>query len=141
MKKIAILILLVLLLAACRAEEEVGTAVVTQNFLGYDVIDAEQKVIGQLEEVILDAESQQIAYGVVIVPRAPYSYKGASVASPDLHVAVPWSHLTLNVTAKQFVLSATADEVYAAPLLPDLEETLVLGWDTAVKDYWQPNSH
>ena len=48
MRKITILVLSVLLLAACRAEGEVATAVVTQNYLGYDVIEAQQKMIGQL---------------------------------------------------------------------------------------------
>lgn len=136
MQRVAIMVSVVMFLfVGCQADEAVGTAVSSQDLIGTTVINEEGQPLGEMNQLILDQDNPEIAYGVIQLAEVPLGFKGVGFVQD--YVAVPWSQLNFDEEQQKIVLAQSAEALLAdAPKVNDLDEIMQIGWDTAVQTYW-----
>ena len=140
MKNLAVIaVTFVLFLVGCQVNTRGRTAVSSQDLIGMPIINQAGQTVGELEQIILDADKQEIAYGVIQMAQEPLGFKSAGIAQQ--YIPVPWSQLHLDADNENLVIASAAEALLEnAPVLDDLDETLTHGWDTAVQAYWHQTS-
>ena len=73
------------------------------SFEGESVVNLQGETLGEVEEIMLDVRSGQIAYVVLAV--------GGLLGIGEKYFAIPWQALTLDTDRKCFVLDADKDRL------------------------------
>lgn len=76
------------------------------DLIGKNVVNSSNEDLGKIEEIVVDADSGRILYGVLSF--------GGFLGMGDKLFAVPWSSLDLPVEAKSFVLAVSKERLKAA---------------------------
>lgn len=103
------------------------------TMIGDDVKNAQGEKLGNLEEIMLDVASGQVAYAVLSF--------GGFLGIGDKLFAVPWSAMTLDTDDEAFVLDVDKERLKNAPGFdkdhwpetPGEDDT----WLVAVYDYYE----
>jgi sporulation protein YlmC with PRC-barrel domain len=83
------------------------SAIRAKKVLGTAVTDAAGQKIGEIEDIVLDKESNNIMFAVVSF--------GGFLGIGDKYHPVPWSMLDYNPEAHSYVVSATREQLQSAP--------------------------
>jgi sporulation protein YlmC with PRC-barrel domain len=109
----------------------------SSEVLGLPVVDCRSESIGVLADVMLDLRTGRVAYGVVLLHRAP--------EWSERTIAVPWNAIFFDADGARFRINARRDWVERAPSMqPDAMANL-LDHECAVlihsffgaKPYWE----
>lgn len=86
--------------------------------LGLPVVDSRMETIGVLADIMLDLRTGRIAYGVVVLERAP--------EWSERVIAVPWNAMLLDSAEERFRINALRDWIERAPSMqPDAMPNLL----------------
>jgi sporulation protein YlmC with PRC-barrel domain len=110
----------------------------SSDIIGIDVVDSREEYVGKLADVLLDMHTGRIAYGVVLLDRAP-RWSGRSIA-------VPWNAMRLDHGAERLCVLAVRDWIQRAPSMQPDDMPNMLDRDCAImihsyfgtKPYWEP---
>lgn len=107
------------------------TAIRASRVLGTDVKDSAGKVIGKIEDIVLDKMNNSIMFAVV-------GFGGVLGIGEKFH-PLPWSALDYDPDRNAYVVSYTKDELEAAPSDTIAEMTRDDGFATrdVVYDYYK----
>jgi sporulation protein YlmC with PRC-barrel domain len=110
----------------------------SSDIIGIDVVDSHEEYVGKLADVLLDIHSGRIAYGVILLDRAP-RWSGRSIA-------VPWNAMHLDYTSERLCVHAVRDWIQRAPSMQPDDMPSLLDRDCAImihsyfgaRPYWEP---
>jgi sporulation protein YlmC with PRC-barrel domain len=110
----------------------------SSDVIGIDVVDTHEEYVGKLADVLLDIHSGRVAYGVVVLDRAP-KWSGRTIA-------VPWNAVHLDYTSERLCVHAVRDWIQRAPSMQPDDIPSLLDRDCAImihsffgtKPYWEP---
>ena len=94
--------------AKARDVNSPSALVMAKDTIGQKVVNTDGKVIGHIEELILDPRNGNIVYGVLAVGRG---FLGIG----DKSIAIPWDDLHLSATQKGYLLDVDRDTLAKAP--------------------------
>jgi sporulation protein YlmC with PRC-barrel domain len=83
------------------------TIVVKKSILGAKVINSEREDLGTIEDIILDARENRVAYAILSF--------GGILGLGDKHFAIPWEALSFDVSEKTAVLAIDKERLSNAP--------------------------
>jgi sporulation protein YlmC with PRC-barrel domain len=129
------------LLAAC-ADAGTSDVVSSADLQDYPLVDQDGRVVGRVEDVLVNETSGQISYAIVELLQAPTPFGGLAPDEPTgagqaARLAIPWRFLSLDDEADQLTLNVAGDVLYEAPRLAQDVDDLEAGWDEPVKAYWE----
>jgi sporulation protein YlmC with PRC-barrel domain len=93
--------------SAAKAANGAFTIVVKKSILGAKVINPSREVLGTIEDLVLDARDNRIAYAILSF--------GGFLGLGDRHFAIPWEALTIDLSQKVAVLDIDKDRLRNAP--------------------------
>lgn len=132
--------LMVLLLTACGLSHAAAD-VPSTDLTRYQVVNSKGDAVARVEDILVAADSGQISYVVVVLPRDPFSYgKAAFIDAAVPRTAVPWDFFSIDSASKHLQLKVDSSFLYAAPLLREKPDRLETNWDAAIHAYWQAYS-
>jgi hypothetical protein len=110
------------------------------GILGLAVVDSHEEQIGLLHDFMLDLRTGRIAYGVVVLDRAP--------EWSERVIAVPWNAMSLDPDGERFRINACRDWIERAPSMQPEAMPNLLDHECAVlihsffgtRPYWEPAS-
>jgi sporulation protein YlmC with PRC-barrel domain len=97
------------------------------DLMGKKVVNAANENLGKLEDIVVDASSGRIIYGVLSF--------GGFMGMGDKLFAIPWESLDLPADAKQFVLNVGKDR------LKDAEGFDKSHWPNFADEQWATKTH
>jgi len=100
------------------------SAIRAKKVIGTTVKDRSGERVGEIEDVVLDKQSNNIMFGVV-------SFGGVLGIGEKYH-PVPWSSLNYDETEGAYIVNFTKEQLKAAPA--DSIEELTRGDGTAYRD-------
>jgi sporulation protein YlmC with PRC-barrel domain len=110
--------------------------IATETLVNYTVVSRDGTMIGPVDGVVISTETGNTEYVIVFIEDIYNFGKGAIHGPQDHYLPIPWSHLTLDATHQQLVVDAAAEFIKDAPVLTDLPDTSVAGWDADAAAYW-----
>jgi sporulation protein YlmC with PRC-barrel domain len=111
--------------------------ITSEGLVGYQVVSREGMAIGSVDGVVIDVESGEIEYVVVLIEDIYNFGKGATHGPQDHYLALPWSRLTMDAATRQVTVNVKASVVEEAPLFIEVPDTSTEGWDSEVVRYWE----
>jgi sporulation protein YlmC with PRC-barrel domain len=111
--------------------------ITTEGLVGYQVVSREGTAIGPVDGVVIEVESGEIEYVIVLIEDIYNFGKGATHGPQDHYLALPWSRLMVDAAKRQVMINVEASRVDNAPLFKDVPDTSVEGWDSEVVHYWE----
>lgn len=102
------------------------------ELLGYSVVNTQGQNLGQVEDLILDVETQRVNYMLLAID--------ASANIDSELMPIPWLALDLNPENQTFVLDAPDQVLRNAPGFNRADwgtGTTDRDWDAAVQDFWR----
>ena len=122
--------------AGCSARGIVGG----NELLGLSVIDSHRECIGTLSDIMFDLRTGRLAYGVVMLNRAPQWSERV--------IAIPWNAMHLDSNAEHLCVNALRDWIERAPSMQADAMPNLLDHECAVlihsffgtKPYWETGS-
>jgi hypothetical protein len=83
------------------------TFAVKKSILGAKVINAEREDLGTIEDLVIDARDNRVAYAILSF--------GGLLGLGDKHFAIPWEALSFDASQKIAVLNIDKDRLSKAP--------------------------
>jgi PRC-barrel domain len=80
---------------------------VKKSILGAKVINAHREDMGKIEDIVLDAKQNRVAYAIVSL--------GGFLGFGDEHFPVPWEALSFDLSEKAAVLGVDKERLKSAP--------------------------
>jgi sporulation protein YlmC with PRC-barrel domain len=122
---------------ATRTVKSAFTMTVKKSVLGAKVINAQAEDLGKIEDIVLDARDNRVAYAILSF--------GGFLGLGDRHFAIPWEALSFDLSQKVAVLDIDKDRLSNAPGFekenwPDLSNRT---WGSQIyrhygyKPYWE----
>jgi sporulation protein YlmC with PRC-barrel domain len=111
--------------------------ITSEGLVGYQVVSREGTAIGSVDGVVIDVESGEIEYVVVLIKDIYNFGKGATHGPQDHYLALPWSRLVVDAANRQVTVDAEASMVEDAPFFTEVPDTSIEGWDREVARYWE----
>jgi hypothetical protein len=93
--------------SAAKAAKGAFTISAKKSILGAKVINAQREDLGTIEDIILDARDNRVAYAILSF--------GGFLGLADRHFAIPWEALSLDLSQKIAVLDIDKDRLRNAP--------------------------
>jgi len=93
--------------SAAKAAKGAFTIVVKKSILGAKVINAQREDLGTIEDIVLDARNNRVAYAILSF--------GGFLGVGDRHFAIPWEALSFDLSQKIAVLDIDKDRLRNAP--------------------------
>src|SRR5580704_15309296 len=93
--------------SAAKAAKGAFTISAKKSILGAKVINAHREDMGTIEDIILDARNNRVAYAILSF--------GGFLGLGDRHFAIPWEALSLDLSQKVAVLDIDKDRLQNAP--------------------------
>src|ERR1700689_2486900 len=90
-----------------KAAKGAFTISVKKSILGAKVINASREDMGTIEDVILDARNNRVAYAILSF--------GGFLGLGDRHFAIPWEALSIDLSQRVAVLDIDKDRLSNAP--------------------------
>jgi hypothetical protein len=123
--------------AATKGVKAVFTVAVKKSILGAKVINAQAEDLGRIEDIVLDARNNRVAYAILSF--------GGFLGLGDRHFALPWEALSFDLSQRVAVLDIDKDRLRNAPGFekenwPDLSNP---SWGSQIyrhygyKPYWE----
>lgn len=105
------------------------------TLIGEDVCNHDGEDLGNIKEIMLDVNSDKIAYAVLSF--------GGFLGMADKLFAVPWSALKLDTENKRFLLNVDRESLESAPGFdkdnwPDMADPT---WQNKISSYYGTTSH
>jgi sporulation protein YlmC with PRC-barrel domain len=97
------------------------------DLMGKKVVNATNEDLGKLEDIVLDANSGRVLYGVLSF--------GGSMGVGDKLFAIPWRSLTLGEDAKVFTLNVEKESLKNAPGFDKKQ------WPNFADEKWATTTH
>jgi sporulation protein YlmC with PRC-barrel domain len=98
-------------IVASRPVSEIQGAIRTTDLVGSDLRNAEDRDLGEIDNVVVSPQSGQIEYVVVT--------RGGFLGLGQDRIAVPWNHLRVTPGMSSFVLPVSEDATDNAPTIDD----------------------
>lgn len=92
---------------ATKAVKGAFTIIVRKSILGAKVINAQREDLGTIEDIVLDARDNRIAYAILSF--------GGFLGLGDKHFAIPWEALSFDLQEKVALLNIDKDRLGNAP--------------------------
>src|SRR5687768_1195973 len=104
------------------------------TLLGNDVYNLQDEDLGDIEEIMLDMETDEVSYAVLSF--------GGLLGMGDKLFAVPWKALKLDTVNKRFTLDVAKEKLESAPGFdkddwPDMADPT---WQNTVKTFYGAGS-
>jgi hypothetical protein len=93
--------------SATKAANGAFTIAVKNSILGTKVINAAREDLGTIEDIVLDARNNRVAYAILSF--------GGFLGLGDRHFAIPWEALSFDLSQKLAVLDIDKDRLSNAP--------------------------
>jgi len=119
---------------AAAESETVATdelSIQVSELMGYNVVNPQGENLGEIEDVIVGLDSEQIKYAVLSF--------GGFLDIGDKLFAIPLSAMTFNSAEERFVFDMAEDQLQNAPSFDDntWPDLIDPQWDTNIRDFWQ----
>lgn len=92
---------------ATKAVKNVFTVGIKNSILGVKVINAQREDLGNIEDLVLDARNNRVAYAILSF--------GGFLGMGDRHFAIPFEALSFDLSEKVAVLDIDKDRLKNAP--------------------------
>src|SRR5579862_386558 len=93
--------------SAAKTAKGALTVIVKKSILGAKVINAQREDLGTIEDIVLDARNNRVAYAILSF--------GGFLGMGDRHFAIPWEALSFDLSQKVAVLDIDKDRLRNAP--------------------------
>jgi hypothetical protein len=93
--------------SATKAAKGAFTIVVKKSILGAKVVNAQREDLGTIEDIVLDARNNRLAYAILSF--------GGFLGLGDRHFAIPWEASSFDLSQKVAVLDINKDRLSNAP--------------------------
>jgi sporulation protein YlmC with PRC-barrel domain len=108
------------------------SAIRASDLMGFNVVNAQDEDLGEIEDLVIGFDSHQIRYGVLSF--------GGFLGLGEEWVAVPLHMMTLTPAEEEVILDVTPETIEAAPRFTDDEwpDLNTPDWDLDYQQYWGP---
>jgi sporulation protein YlmC with PRC-barrel domain len=110
---------------------ELPTELLTQ----YEAIDSRGEAIGPVDGLIVNVQTGETLYAVILLEDIYNFGKGAVNGPQDKYLLIPWSRVCMQ-EHKQLKVELTAGELAEAPTFYRLPDTTDPAWDVVVRQFW-----
>lgn len=107
----------------------------TERLVDYVVVGRDGEPIGPVDGLVVDTQTGETLYAVVLLKDIYNFGKGAVHAPQDKYLVIPWARLHIQEN-RQLQVDLTADALAAAPVLYEAPQTLDPTWDASIRRYW-----
>jgi sporulation protein YlmC with PRC-barrel domain len=108
----------------------------TEQLSTYDVVRGDGTPIGPEDGIVVDTETGQVEYLIVLL-KDKYNFgKGADQGPQDQYLLIPWSLVRFDIAHGRLIAAVDSARLDAAPILDELPDTTQPDWDAAIRDYW-----